>query len=138
MTRLYLILGGAIACLAIGAWLGVTITNGKWYQKEAHILAVTAESQKRIQANADNAATEYQAQIEIAKAGGAVLDGQLSRLRADIQAIGTPSPASSPIVARVAGLFDQCASEVVRLAKDADSLAGKVTGWQQWYIATKD
>jgi hypothetical protein len=122
--------------LALGLWLGTALTNGKWQAKLAREQAAQIEAQKRMVKNADNAATKYQSESALVDANLAVLTGTLDRLRADLAAIGSPSAPSSPEATRIAGILGECASEVVRLAGAADTLAGKVTGWQDWFEAT--
>ena len=136
MTRLYLTLGALALSWAFVAWAAVSITNGRWYANELRQQSAQIEAQKRMVKNADRAATEYEAGRSILAADLAATYGQLDRLRADLANIGSGIAPSSPDAARIAGILGECAGEVFRLAGAADSLAGKVTGWQDWFAAT--
>jgi hypothetical protein len=134
--RAYITIGALVLSYAFVVWATLAVNNGRWQAKEAREVAAQIEAQKRMVKNADKAATEYQSGLAIDAANLAVVTGTLDRLHADLANLGAGQPSSSPAIARIAGILDQCASEVVRLAGDADRLAGKVTGWQEWFEAT--
>ena len=134
--RAYITIGALVLTHAFVVWATMAVNNGRWQAKEAREVAAQIEAQKRMVKNADKAATKFEADRTLADANLAVVTGTLDRLLADLAAIGSPSAPSSPAAKRIAGILGECAGEVVRLAGRADSLAGKVTGWQEWYWAT--